>query len=104
VPPIHITVAEDNPSDVATLREVLDQLGLDYVLTVLVDGAEARDFILKSGRFRDFSAADLIFLDMNMPKLNGLAKCPTPQNCPSVSLRVPNASVNRSSNILGARK
>ena len=72
VPPIHITVAEDNPSDVATLREVLDQLGLDYVLTVLVDGAEARDFILKSGRFRDFSAADLIFLDMNMPKLNGL--------------------------------
>ena len=72
VQPIRITVAEDNPSDVATLREVLDQLGLDYSLTVVVDGEEARDFILRSGRYHDFLPADLIFLDMNMPKLNGL--------------------------------
>ena len=108
VQPIHITVAEDNPSDVATLREVLDQVGLDYTLTVAMDGEEARDFILKSGRYRDFPPADLIFLDMNMPKLKGLEvlrEVPdSARNFPSVSLRVPNASGNRSSNILGARK
>jgi CheY-like chemotaxis protein len=72
VKPIHIAVAEDNPADVAMLRKVLDQVGLDYALTVAVDGAEARDFILKRGRYHNFPPADLIFLDMNMPKLTGL--------------------------------
>ena len=69
---VHIAVAEDNPSDVAMLRVVLDELGLDYELTVAVDGEEARDFILKRGRYRTFPPADVIFLDMNMPKLTGL--------------------------------
>jgi hypothetical protein len=58
VKPIHIAVAEDNPSDVATLREVLDQVGLDYALTVAVDGEEARDFILKRGRYQGCPPAE----------------------------------------------
>ena len=72
VKPIHIAVAEDNPSDVVMLREVLDQVGLDYALTVAVDGEEARDFILKQGRYQHCPPAQVIFLDMNMPKLTGL--------------------------------
>ncbi|MDP9114272.1 MAG: response regulator [Acidobacteriota bacterium] len=72
VKPIHVAVAEDNPSDVLALREVLDQVGLEYALTVAVDGEEARDFILKLGRYRHHPPADVIFLDMNMPKLTGL--------------------------------
>jgi CheY-like chemotaxis protein len=72
VKPIHIAVAEDNPSDVATLRKVLDQVGLEYALTVAVDGEEARDFILKRGRYQGCPPAEVIFLDMNMPKLTGL--------------------------------
>ena len=69
---IHIAVAEDDPADLEELRGVLDQVGLDYTLTVAVDGEEARDFILKHGRYRSFPPADVIFLDMNMPKLTGL--------------------------------
>ncbi len=69
---VHIAVADDNPLDVATLREVLDNAGLDYELTVAADGEEARDFILKRGPYRNFAPADVIFLDMNMPKLTGL--------------------------------
>ena len=69
--PIHIAVAEDNPTDIEALRAVLDQLGLDYALTVAMDGEEARDFILKRGRFQDSPPAEIIFLDMNMPKLTG---------------------------------
>ena len=72
VKPIHIAVAEDNPSDVEALRNMLDKVGLDYSLNVAVDGAEARDFILKRGRYRDCPPAQVIFLDMNMPKLTGL--------------------------------
>src|ERR1700676_120232 len=69
---IHIAVAEDNPADVSWLKTVLDELALDYRLTVAVDGEEARDFILKNGTYRNFPPAQVIFLDMNMPKLTGL--------------------------------
>lgn len=67
-----MAVAEDNPLDVLSLREALDQMGLNYNLTIAVDGEQARDFILKHGQYRTFPPADLIFLDMEMPKLSGL--------------------------------
>jgi CheY-like chemotaxis protein len=69
---IHIAVADDNPLDVLWLKTVLDELALEYTLTIAVDGEEARDFILKHGRYRHVPPADLIFLDMNLPKLTGL--------------------------------
>jgi CheY-like chemotaxis protein len=69
---IHIAVAEDDPLDLMWLTTVLDQLGLNYELTVALDGEEARDFILKDGKYRNFPPAHVIFLDMNMPKLTGL--------------------------------
>lgn len=69
---IHIAVAEDDPSDLMQLEMVLDQIGLAYTLTVALDGEEARDFILKRGRYRGFPPAQLILMDMHMPKLTGL--------------------------------
>ena len=54
------------------VKTVLDELGLDYRLTIAKDGEEARDFILKQGRYSNFPPAQLILLDMNMPKLTGL--------------------------------
>ena len=69
---IHIAVADDNPVDIRQVKIALDGLGLNYTLTIATDGEEARDFILKEGRYRGFPPAQLIFLDMNMPKLTGL--------------------------------
>jgi CheY-like chemotaxis protein len=69
---LHIAVAEDDPMDILALRTALDGLGVSYDLTVAIDGKEARDFILKHGRYRNCPPADVIFLDMNMPKLTGL--------------------------------
>jgi CheY-like chemotaxis protein len=69
---LHIAVAEDDPADRMWLKTILDKLGIDYRLTVAEDGEEARDFILKHGRYASFPPAELIFLDMNMPKMTGL--------------------------------
>jgi CheY-like chemotaxis protein len=69
---LHIAIAEDNPLDLQVLKEVLDHFGKDYRLTIAVDGAQARDFILKIGEYRNHPPADVIFLDMNMPKFTGL--------------------------------
>jgi CheY-like chemotaxis protein len=69
---IHIAIAEDDPADLMWLKMILDKLGLNYRLTIAVDGEQARDFILKHGQYSSFPPAHLIFLDMNMPKLTGL--------------------------------
>ena len=70
--PLHIAIAEDDPIDLALFRTALDRLGLKYMLTIAKDGEEARDFILKQGRYRGLPSADVIFLDLNLPKLTGL--------------------------------
>jgi CheY-like chemotaxis protein len=70
--PIHVAVAEDNPTDLMWLQEVLNDLALEYRLTVATDGEEARDFILKHGKYRNVPPADVIFLDMSLPKFTGL--------------------------------
>ncbi len=69
---IHIAIAEDDPADRMWLTTVLDNLGLNYRLTIAVDGEEAREFILKLSQYTNVPPAQLIFLDMNMPKLTGL--------------------------------
>jgi CheY-like chemotaxis protein len=69
---VHVAIAEDNPADLMWLQQVLEDLGLDYSLTVAIDGEQARDFILKHGKYRNFPPADLIFLDMSLPKFTGL--------------------------------
>jgi CheY-like chemotaxis protein len=73
---IHIAVAEDDPMDLMWLKTHLDHLGLDYELNVALDGEEARDFILKDGKYRNSPPAHVIFPDMNMPKLTGLDSAP----------------------------
>jgi CheY-like chemotaxis protein len=54
---IHIAIAEDDPSDRMWLKTILDKLGLNYRLTIAVDGEEARDFILKHGQYSSFPPA-----------------------------------------------
>lgn len=65
----HILIVEDNPSDVALLKEVFSELSPDLQIQVARDGAEAVDVIfgLRSRR----QHLDLIFLDLNLPKLSG---------------------------------
>jgi two-component system, chemotaxis family, response regulator Rcp1 len=69
---LHVAIVEDNPADVFWLKAVLQDLDVIYTFTVATDGEEARDFILKHGKYHGFPPADLIFLDMNLPKFTGL--------------------------------
>jgi CheY-like chemotaxis protein len=67
--PLHILVAEDNPADVTWLKITLDQMGLDYRLTLAQDGEQARDYLL--GR-KPVAKPDLVMLDVNLPRLTGI--------------------------------
>jgi len=70
-----ILLVEDNPDDEAlTLRALKNNSILNEVIVVR-DGAEALDFLFGEGKYsaRDTSLLpELILLDLNLPKINGL--------------------------------
>ncbi|MGH9868247.1 MAG: response regulator [Candidatus Polarisedimenticolia bacterium] len=65
-PTPRIVVMEDNPADVLLIREALREQGLQASLLVLDDGEAAIEWA--SGKDE---AADLILLDLNLPRHNG---------------------------------
>ncbi len=70
--PIEILLVEDNPGDVRLTREALKEAKVLLNLRVVVDGAEALDFLRQEGKYADALRPDLILLDLNLPKKDGL--------------------------------
>ena len=69
--PIRILLVEDNPGDVELTRETLAGGTLAVELTVVLDGAEALDYLYRRGRHADAYPPDLILLDLQLPRLDG---------------------------------
>jgi CheY-like chemotaxis protein len=65
-------IADDNDADVHWLKMVLDEAGICCTLSVVSDGEQARDFLLRHGGYASSAGLDLIFLDLNLPKLSGI--------------------------------
>lgn len=68
--PARLLVAEDSPDDLEILRRALSKAALDCDLRVARDGQEVMTLLLDDERRAP--APDLVVLDLNMPKLNGL--------------------------------
>ena len=68
----HILVIDDNPGDTQLLRMALENAGVNCQLTELDNGRDALDFIGRCGRFADAPAPDLVVLDLNLPRNDGL--------------------------------
>lgn len=68
---IRILLVEDNPGDVELMLESLHGQSGRYDLSVTRDGAEALDYLRQEGEFADAPRPDLIFLDLNLPRVNG---------------------------------
>jgi chemotaxis family two-component system response regulator Rcp1 len=69
-----ILLVEDNPADAEIARRALRDTGRPVELFVVRDGQEALDYLLRPGRPAGgtWRRPDLILLDLNMPRLNGL--------------------------------
>ena len=71
--PINVLLVEDNPDDVEITRRALSLGRIANDLHVARDGQEALDFLLRQGQYgADTPRPDLILLDLNLPKVNGL--------------------------------
>lgn len=70
--PIDILLVEDNPGDIRLTREALKDAKVANVLTVVGDGIEALALLHKNGKHATSARPDLIILDLNLPKKDGL--------------------------------
>ena len=69
---IHILLVEDNEGDIVLTREAFEEAKIHLKLSVVRDGKEAIDFVSKQGKYTEAAMPDMLLLDVNLPKKNGL--------------------------------
>ena len=72
IEPFHILVVEDNPADADLVREALSEAALPCEITTLTDGVEALLYLLKEAPYAAAAKPNLVLLDINMPRMDGL--------------------------------
>ncbi len=68
---IRILIIEDNPGDVRLLKDALKELKAPVEIRVASDGAEGLKMTFDQNPGSDAWHPDLIFLDLNLPKVGG---------------------------------
>lgn len=69
---IHILLAEDDDNDVRITRRAIKKGGLSATISVARDGQEALDMLFRRAPHQDAETPDLVLLDINLPKINGV--------------------------------
>ncbi|MEX2247903.1 MAG: response regulator [Dehalococcoidia bacterium] len=71
--PVQILLVDDNPDDVLITQRGMERSHVANTMHVARDGQEAIDFLFRQGQYGpDTPRPDLILLDVNLPKANGL--------------------------------
>lgn len=68
---INILLVEDDTVDVMDVQRTLDRVGLYYKMKTAKNGEEALEW-LQYVKDNPALSPDIILLDLNMPKMNGL--------------------------------
>jgi CheY-like chemotaxis protein len=70
-----ILLVEDNPADQELIRRALEKATMDKELRIVEDGEEALAYLFRRGKYQAPATSptpDLLLLDLNLPKVNGL--------------------------------
>ena len=68
---VHILLVEDNEGDIVLTMEALREARIRNSIDVVRNGEEALQFLRKEGSFREAQTPDIIFLDINLPRIDG---------------------------------
>ena len=71
-PLVEILLVEDSEPDILLTQEAFAEAQVKNRLHVARDGDEAIDFLRRQGEHADAPRPDVILLDINMPRKNGL--------------------------------
>jgi len=66
-----LLLVEDNPGDIRLIEEALKEGNIPHRLHMVRDGAEAIEFLFRTGQHADAPRPDLVLLDLNLPKKDG---------------------------------
>ncbi len=75
VDPIEILLVEDNPNDAKLTQRALQKMNLVNRLRWVKDGAEALDYLFRTGAYAkrpNGQHPKLVLLDLKLPKVNGI--------------------------------
>lgn len=70
--PVEILLVEDSPADARLTRTVLLEGSVPKSIHVVSDGAQALDFLRRRGSYQSVPRPDVVLLDLNLPKRDGL--------------------------------
>jgi two-component system, chemotaxis family, response regulator Rcp1 len=84
--PIEILLVEDNEADIVLTKNALKTLKLQNKLSVCRNGEEGLNFLYKKGEYASAATPDLVLMDLNMPKLNGVEVLERIKNDPKLSM------------------
>lgn len=70
--PINILLVEDNEGDILLTAEALEEININNNLYAVRDGEQALDFLERNPPFANEQLPDLILLDINLPRKNGI--------------------------------
>ncbi|HEU5054529.1 MAG TPA: response regulator [Hanamia sp.] len=69
---INILMVEDNEGDIVLTVQALKEAKINNHINVVRDGEAAIQYLNKEGRYLNAETPDLILLDINLPKINGI--------------------------------
>ena len=67
-----LLLVEDNPGDIRLTQEAIKECQIDIDMDVISDGDKVMSFLNKEGEYADAEKPDIIMLDLNLPKRNGI--------------------------------
>lgn len=81
---IDILLVEDDPGDVELTKEGLQDAKMLVTLHVVDDGEKALRFLRKEAPYLEAARPDIILLDLNMPRKNGMETLEEIKNDPAL--------------------
>ncbi|WP_125775280.1 response regulator [Antribacter gilvus] len=81
---VEILLVEDDPGDVLMTREAFEDYKIANRLSVVTDGVSALEFLRRQGEYADAPAPDLVLLDLNLPRMDGLEVLAVVKNDPAL--------------------